>query len=280
MSAKTRKTLRPRQKLGKYRILRTLNDGQFAAVYAAQDQIEGCQVALKIPHAHLLDDDLLAEFRREARITARLDHPHILPVKNADFVDDQFVIAYRLGTRTLGDRLSHRLSVERVMVLASQMLEAMAHAHHRRVLHGDLKPENIILFPDDVLRVTDFGIARVMKRTIHDASGSGTVGYVAPEQAMGHPSLRSDVFSLGLILYRMLAGELPRWPYAWPPVGIAKVRRKVPALFVDFLQRSLEVDHRRRYVDARTMRDRFLQLQPAVLSFTQRQRARRRRNGR
>lgn len=280
MTANTRKTLRPRQKLGKYRILRMLNDGQFAAVYAANDTIEGCQVALKIPHAHLLDDATLDEFRREARITSRLDHPHILPVKNADFVEERFVIAYRLGTRTLYDRLQHRVSVESAMHLSAQILDAMAHAHQRRVLHGDLKPENIILFPGDVLRVTDFGIARILQRTIRDASGSGTVGYVAPEQAMGQPSLRSDVFSLGLLLYRLLAGELPRWPYNWPPAGIAKLRRKVPASFVDFLQRALEVDHRRRYVDARTMRDRFAVLHPEVLAFSKRQRARRRRNGR
>lgn len=275
-----RKNLRPRQKLGKYRILRRLNEGTFANVYAARDLIEGTHVALKIPHGHLLDDNLLEEFRREARITARLDHPHILPVKNADFVDGRFVIAYRLGERTLADRLLHRISVENVLLLGRQMLDAMAHAHQKKVMHADLKPENILLFGDDDLRVTDFGIARVVQRTVQDASGSGTVGYVAPEQAMGQPSLRSDVFSLGLILYRMLAGELPRWPYPWPPVGIARLRRKVPGSFVEFLGRALEVDHRKRYVDARRMRDRFVALEPEVRAFVRRQRARRRRNQR
>jgi serine/threonine protein kinase len=94
------------------------------------------------------------------------------------------------------------------------MTSAIAYAHaHNRVIHCDVKPDNFILFPDNVLKLADFGIAKVAYQTLR-ASGSGTVGYVAPEQAMGKPSFRSDVFSLGLILYRMFSGVLPEWPYA------------------------------------------------------------------
>ena len=92
--------------------------------------------------------------------------------------------------------------------LADQMLEAVAWAHAHRIIHCDVKPDNFILFTDNRIRLADFGIAKVAMKTIR-ASGSGTVGYVAPEQAVGKPSFRSDVFSLGLILYRMLSGKLP-----------------------------------------------------------------------
>ena len=86
----------------------------------------------------------------------------------------------------------------------------------KRVLHCDIKPENFILFADGTLKLTDFGIAKIARRTI-EASGSGTVGYIAPEQALGRPSFRSDVFSLGLIFYQMFTKKLPQWPFAWPP---------------------------------------------------------------
>jgi serine/threonine protein kinase len=99
------------------------------------------------------------------------------------------------------------------------MIEAVAYAHRQRIIHCDIKPENFILFPDNRLRLTDFGIARVAQNTVA-GSGSGTVGYMAPEQAMGKPSMRSDVFSLGLVIYRMLTGQLPEWPFEWPPPRI------------------------------------------------------------
>jgi serine/threonine-protein kinase len=266
--------------LGKYRILRKIGSGGFADVYAARDTIEGVDVALKIPLRSLLAAEILEVFRHEVRITSALDHTNILALKNADFVDGRFVIANRLGERTLADRLKHRLSLEKALLYSEQMLEAMAYAHNRRVVHLDLKPENMILFDGDHLRITDFGIAKVMQRTMMSASGSGTVGFIAPEQAMGRPSFRSDVFSLGLVMWRMLSGELPRWPYEWPPAGAATLRRKVPASFVQMLQRALEVDERYRYQDARRLRDRFREIAPDALTFARRQRARRRRRER
>src|SRR5690606_16309985 len=135
---------------------------------------------------------------------ARLDHPNILPIKNAEFIDDNFVVAFALGTGTLADRLSRRISPETALSYTDQILESLAYAHSQNIIHCDVKPENIILFPNHRSRLTDFGIAKVAMRRIK-ASGSGTVGYIAPEQAMGKPSFRSDVFSAGLILVRMFA---------------------------------------------------------------------------
>ncbi|MHC4063924.1 MAG: serine/threonine-protein kinase [Planctomycetota bacterium] len=259
--------VRVRQRLGKYRIDRRLAEGGFATVFKAYDTIAGVPVALKIPHASFATKEALQEFRKEVRLAARLDHPGILPVKDAGFIDGIFVIAYPLGQRSLGDRIQHRMSGRTVVELAEQMLEAVAFAHHQRVMHCDLKPENFIIFSGNRLRLADFGIARVAQRTI-EASGSGTVGYIAPEQAMGKPSLRSDVFSLGLIMYRMFSGQLPEWPFTWPPPGFDRVRKKLHPDLVRFLKKTLEVDHRKRFKDAGQMLAAFHRLRSRALRST------------
>jgi serine/threonine-protein kinase len=256
--------VRVRQKLGKYRIDRRLGEGGFSTVYKAYDTIAGIPVALKLPHPGLVTKDTLDAFRREVRLTAGLDHPNILPVKDAGFIEGTFVIAYPLGDETLSDRLTRRISARTMISFAEQMLEGVAFAHRKRILHGDIKPENFLIFSGNHLRLADFGIAKVARRTL-EASGSGTVGYIAPEQAMGKPSLRSDVFSLGLILYRMFSGYLPEWPFTWPPPGFDRVRKSLHADLIAFLRRSLELDHRKRFEDGVRMAAAFRRLKPRAL---------------
>jgi serine/threonine protein kinase len=261
--------IKARQVLGKYKIVSRLGAGGFAEVWKAQDQVEGIQVALRVPHEHLLTPETLKELQKEVRLTAGLDHPNILPIKNAEFIDDRLVVAYPLGERTLGDRLQHRMTQKVALELAEQLLEALDYAHVRGIIHCDVKPENLILFEGNRLRLTDFGISKVAAHTLY-ASGSGTVGYVAPEQAMGKPSFRSDVFSAGLVIYRMLAGSLPEWPYQWPFPGHARLNRKVHPDMIQFLQRSLQVDHRKRYDDACKMLAAFWKLLPRMTRFMNR----------
>jgi len=263
-----------RRTLGKYRLIRRLGTGGFAEVYQARDTIEGVQVALKVPHVEFRSEHALEDFKREIRLAASLDHPNILPVKNADVIEGKLVVAFPLGEETLADRIHRRMGVETVLSYGEQMLEALAYAHRRRIIHCDVKPENLILFPEGRLRLGDFGIARIALRTLA-ASGSGTVGYVAPEQAMGKPSFRSDVFSAGLILYRMLAGQLPEWPFREPLPGVARLRSKVPPAFRAFIERAIRIDHRQRYRNAETMLGAFHKLGPAVEGFLARQRRRR-----
>jgi len=245
-----------RRILGKYRLLRKLGTGGFAEVYKAIDTVEDIAVALKIPFRAYE-----ADFRKEVRLAAKLDHPHILPVKNADYYDGQLVVAYPLGDETLDDRLTRRMSTRTCLDFAEQMLDALAYAHARHIIHCDVKPENLILFEGHHLCLADFGIAKVALRTL-SASGSGTVGYVAPEQALGKPSFRSDVFSAGLILYRMLAGELPRWPFDWPPPGFARLKEKISPAMVDFIRRAIQVDYRKRFADAEQMLAAYERLLP------------------
>lgn len=266
--------LRSNQRLGKYRIERRLGAGGFSVVYQAMDTIEGIRVALKIPHPHLVTPEVLAEFRQEVRMLARLEHPNLLPLKNAEFIDGKFVIVYPLGEKTLADRLQSRIALQTAFEYAEQMIAAVAYAHEHRIIHCDVKPDNLILFAGGRLRLTDFGIAKVADRTVR-ASGSGTVGYVAPEQAMGRPSFRSDVFSLGLILYRMLTGRLPEWPYEPPLPGSDRLRRRHADL-VALVRRAIDVNPRRRFRDAGQMLAALHRIKPRVLRHAARQASRRR----
>ena len=245
--------IKPQQKLGKYRIGRKLAVGGFASVYKAHDSIEGIPVALKIPHPQYIDDKTLHSFRKEVRLTAQLDHPNILPVKNASFIDGHFVIVHPLGERTLAHRLLRRISTKLIFDYSEQLLKALAHAHRAQIIHCDIKPENVILFPQNRVRLADFGIARFAQKTMSIASGLGTFGYMAPEQAMGRASFRSDVFSMGLLIYRMLSGHLPEWPFRWPFPGSQRLRSKASQAFIHWLRKSLEVDQQKRYANCEVM---------------------------
>ncbi len=264
------------QRLGKYRLRRRLARGGFADVFEAYDTLEGISVALKVPlGGEKLAPELAGDFEREIQLGARLEHPNILSVKNADVIDGILTIAYPLGERSLADRLSHRLSVRNALEFGQQLLEALAHAHENRVIHCDVKPDNLILFDDGALRLGDFGLAKQSVRTLH-ASSSGTLGYMAPEQAMGRPSARSDVFSAGLIIYRMLSGVLPEWPYDWPPRGYDRLRRQAPDM-VEFLRRALQVPTRKRFRDATQMLAAYETAKAATLRRLERRRRRSRR---
>lgn len=244
--------LRRRQRLGKYIIEGFVAEGGFAKVYRARDTIEGIRVALKIPHAEYINRESLELFKREVRLSARLDHPNILPLKYADFIEGQFVVVTPLGIETLANRLQRRLAMMKRVDFARQMLEAVAWAHTHRIVHCDIKPDNFLIFPHDVIRLTDFGIAMVAHRTVK-GSGSGTVGYIAPEQALGKPSMRSDVFSLGLICHLMFAGSLPDWPYEWPTPGYRRLASCLHPDFIELIRRAMQVHSTKRFASAEEM---------------------------
>lgn len=244
--------LRVRQRLGKFRIEARLSEGPLAAVYKAFDTIHGQRVALKVPHESAMDEFFLQDFRREAQLAAKLEHENILPVKDASIIDGRFVIVMPLGMCSLGDRMSRRLSTATAQSYMEQALAAVAHAHKVKVIHCDIKPDNFIIFPNGQLKLTDFGYSKIARRVLH-ASGSGTVGYIAPEQAAGRPMFQSDVFSLGLVLYELFSGELPGWPYAWPPAGIQRLRQRLSPGLVDWLRKAMELRPEKRYRNAVSM---------------------------
>jgi serine/threonine-protein kinase len=259
------KRLRPRSRLGKYIIEKRLAEGGFATVYRARDTIEGVRVAIKAPHTHLMDDAATEQFRREVRMIASLDHPNVLPLKSADVIDGVFVIVTALATESLGDRLERRLATKTALGYADQMLAGLAYAHELSIAHCDVKPDNFLLFAGGRVRLGDFGIARIAQRTLR-GSGAGTVGYVSPEQALGSPSLRSDVFSMGLTLWRMFSGQLPTYPYRWPLLGHDRLKRVLKEDAIDVLRRAIEIEPSERYATGEAMRGAWKRIGAKALS--------------
>ena len=245
---------RTRQKIGKYRILGRIASGPIADVYRAYDTIQNIKVALKIPK----EDDRTGheEFLHEVRVQTKLRHPNILPVLNASYIDGHFVIAMELGGESLADRIERRTSMALALDLAGQGLAALAHAHDHNIIHCDVKPENFILFAGKQMKLGDFGFAKLSLRTLK-ASGSGTIDYIAPEQAMGRPKFQSDVFSMGLVLYRLFSGKLPEWPFDWPMAGYDKLSARVRPELIEVLKKAIQLDPTKRYRDAVQMQSDF-----------------------
>ena len=179
-------------------------------------------------------------------------------------IDERFIIASPLARQSLDDRLKTRLSLKTAMSYAEQILEGLAATHKQKIVHCDMKPENILIFPDNRIRITDFGIARVARKTM-PVSGSGTLGYIAPEQAMGRASFASDVFSTGLVLWRMFSGKLPEWPYRRPLLGTERLRKIFHPAMVEWLERCIDLEPSRRFNDAGAMLRAFQRLKPKAL---------------
>ncbi len=245
-------TLRIGSRLDKYQIQKRLGEGGFATVYGAHDLVEDRKVALKIPDSrHLSNAQSLDDMHREVRIMAQMDHPNILPLKDARFIDGHFVMVFPLAEETLADRLTRRMARSTAIDFIVQMVGAVAYAHGKNVLHRDIKPDNFVLFADQTLQLTDFGLAR-FERGSYDISASGTVGYMSPEQAMGKPNYRSDVFSLGLVIYRILSGEVPEYPFTSMP-EFNKLRRGLSQEFVAWIRKAIDPAPSKRFRDAVAM---------------------------
>lgn len=236
--------------MGKYRLDRRIGQGAFADVWKARDTVEKRDVALKLVLPSVVSVHGREEVEREARIAVSLTHPNIVTVRNADWVDGYFVLASDLAKTHLGLYAGARRSGRIALRVIRDVAAGLAHAHVRRIMHRDVKPENILIFPDGRAALTDFGVSRFAKAATWTYTEAGTLGYIAPEQAYGRPTLSSDVFSLGLIAYDMLTGTRPGWPFNWPPEGIKRFDAKVPGPVRPVLRKAAEFSPRRRYPDA------------------------------
>jgi serine/threonine-protein kinase len=242
--------LRRGSQLGKYRLDRLIGHGASASVWRARDTVENRPVALKI-----IDSAQVAAWGRdaiahEARIATRLLHRNIVAVRNADWVDGHFVLAADLAERSLADYAGARRSGAVALRVVRDVAAGLAHAHAQGILHRDVKPENVLIFADRHAALTDFGVSRLAPGKTVTVTDAGTFGYVAPEQAYGRPRLASDVFSLGLIAYELLAGTLPTWPFEWPAAGHRRFLARVPEPLRPVLRRAAAFDPRHRYADA------------------------------
>ena len=245
-------TLKRHVLLGKYRLEKRLGIGGFCEVWQAYDTVEGIRVALKIPLEDVDGRRDNHSILREVQLVAQLRHPHIMPVKNADIINGHAVLATPLSVGTLDDR-SRPMVPRNIIQIVLQVLDALAYAHSKRLIHCDVTPGNIFLFPDGRAALGDFGIGLLSKGRMETIDDFGTPGYVAPEQAYGRPTFRSDCFSVGLILYEFLTGYLPRWPFHWPFRANQRLRDKTNPGMMHFIKRALAVDPAHRFLNATQM---------------------------
>src|SRR6059058_6237198 len=199
----------------RYLILRKLGSGGMADVYLAEDKELGRRVALKLLNErHANDDQFVERFRREAQSAAGLNHPNIVSIFDRGQAEGTYYIAMEyLDGRTLKELLVRNgpTPIPIAIDYARQILGALAFAHRNGIVHRDIKPHNIVVGGDGRLKVTDFGIARSGTSQMTEVGSIvGTAQYLSPEQARGAPvDPRSDLYSLGIVLYEMLTGTVP-----------------------------------------------------------------------
>jgi eukaryotic-like serine/threonine-protein kinase len=219
----------------RYRLDEKIGSGGMSSVYRAFDPTLERWVAIKLMHRDISHDpDQLERFRREARAVAQLNHPHVVIVIDAGEDDGApFIVFEYVEGETLKDRIRRlgRLPVSEAVAYAIEIGRALEAAHASRLVHRDVKPQNVLIDPDGRAKVTDFGIARSLEAKGLTATGRvlGTTDYVSPEQALGHEVTgQSDIYSLGIVLYEMLTGEVPFKADTQVAVAMKHVRDPLP----------------------------------------------------
>jgi eukaryotic-like serine/threonine-protein kinase len=234
------------QQLGNYQLTRLLGEGGFAEVYLGEHIHLGTQAAIKVMNAQLTSDDI-DKFRTEARIVARLIHPHIVRV--LDFgVEGKtpFLVMDYAPNGTLRHRHPRGvpLPIDSIVSYVKQIAEALQYAHDEKLIHRDIKPENMLLGRRNEALLSDFGIAIVAQSSRYQNAQdmAGTISYMAPEQIQAHPRPASDQYSLGIVVYEWLSGDRPfhgsfseiaaKHSVATPP----SLQEKVPTISPDVAQ--------------------------------------------
>ncbi|HVW18968.1 MAG TPA: protein kinase [Solirubrobacteraceae bacterium] len=222
---------------GRYRLDAVIGTGGMSTVYLAFDTVLERRVAIKVMHREIASDsDQLERFRREARAVAQLNHPHVVGVIDAgDDGGNPYIVFEYVEGETLKDRIRRngRLTIPEAIAYAIEIARALGAAHDHSIVHRDVKPQNVLVDEEGTAKVTDFGIARTLDQEGLTADGRvlGTTDYVSPEQALGHPVTgQSDIYSLGVVLFEMLTGDVPF--HGENPVAVAMrhVREEVPDL--------------------------------------------------
>jgi len=269
--------MEPGTQIGAYKVLELLGAGGMARVYLAQDQRLGRKVALKVlPADAVQNPERVRRFEQEARAASALNHPNILTIYEIGDVDStKFIATEFVEGQTVGSLIAQGMPLGRTLDIALQAAAALSTAHAAGIVHRDIKPENIMVRPDGFVKVLDFGLAKLSQRGIESLHSEqtldctmpgvimGTLAYMSPEQLRGQEvDARTDVWSLGGVLYEMVAGKAP---FAAPtstdamvailerdPTPLRQVRRDLPEELERIVAKMLAKDRDERY---QTMKD-------------------------
>jgi beta-lactam-binding protein with PASTA domain len=257
---------------GRYRLERRIGAGGMADVYLAQDETLNRRVAIKIlADRYTQDDGFVERFRREATAAAGLNHPNIVSIYDRGEAEGTYYIAREyIEGPTLKEEITSRAPLPEAEAVgyAQQALQALEFAHRRGVIHRDIKPHNMMVTPDGLLKVTDFGIARAANQVEMTEAGSivGTAQYLSPEQARGqNVGPQSDIYSLGVVLYELLTGEVPFGGSSAVEIAMKQVNeqpvppsqknRLISPALEQVVMRALAKDSSLRFRSAREMAD-------------------------
>ena len=256
---------------GRYLIESLIGVGGMANVYKGRDIRTNNAIAVKVLKEEFLDnEELVRRFKNESKAISILDHPNIVKVYDVSVTDQlQYIVMEYIDGITLKEYLKQRggaLTWKEVIHFATQVLSALEHAHSKGIVHRDVKPQNIMLQADGSIKMMDFGIARFSRaqsQTVSDKA-IGSVHYISPEQAKGdHTDARTDIYSVGVMLYEMLSGHLPFdgsgtvsiaiMQISEKPKPLAQVAPNVPEGLRQITEKAMEKDPADRYQSAAEM---------------------------